>query len=288
MMGKIAEYKNGNTQVTLYSDGTKVREYEGIPKPKFPESIDMKITNYCSEGCEYCYTNSIPEGEHGDLDWALGILKGLPAGVEIAIGGGNALTHPKLVWFLEELKEQELIANITVNQKSLTHIDTTKLEDFTDKNLIHGIGISISLDTMNRRFSLPIIQDLQIENENVVFHLIAGIHDPKIIDELIEKMPYCKILILGYKQIGRGEDYFNNVVQKNLDNWYREISRYIGKCVLSFDNLAIEQLKIKRLFTDEGWKKFYMGDDGEFSCYIDAVEKTIQKSSIDSTDSKFF
>lgn len=37
--------------------------------------------------------------------------------------------------------------------------------------------------------------------------------------------------------------------------------------------MGIEQLKVKRLFTDVGWKKFYMGDDFCFTMYIDAVKQ---------------
>jgi len=29
---------------------------------------------------------------------------------------------------------------------------------------------------------------------------------------------------------------------------------------------------VKRLFTQEGWEKFYMGDDFTYTMYIDAVE----------------
>lgn len=60
----INTYKNGNTSVTLYNDGTKVREYEGTPNIVHPESIDVKITNYCDLGCAYCHESSTTEGKH--------------------------------------------------------------------------------------------------------------------------------------------------------------------------------------------------------------------------------
>lgn len=50
------QYKNGNTLVTLLNDGTKIREYEGTPISEFPESIDIKITNYCDLACSFCFT----------------------------------------------------------------------------------------------------------------------------------------------------------------------------------------------------------------------------------------
>ena len=48
--------------------------------------------------------------------------------------------------------------------------------------------------------------------------------------------------------------------------------------VVSFDNLALEQLDVKTLLGDK-WNNFYMGDDGQFTMYIDAVTGTFGKSS---------
>lgn len=50
--------------------------------------------------------------------------------------------------------------------------------------------------------------------------------------------------------------------------------------LVSFDNLAIEQLDVKRLMSDDEWKEFYMGDDGKYTFYIDMVEGTYGKNSL--------
>ena len=49
--------------------------------------------------------------------------------------------------------------------------------------------------------------------------------------------------------------------------------------VVSFDNLAIEQLAVKNLLSDKEWEEFYMGDDGTSTYYIDMVERKFAKSS---------
>lgn len=54
----LNQYINGNTLVTIYNDGTKIREYNKDPQPEFPESIDLKITDYCDMGCPYCHESS--------------------------------------------------------------------------------------------------------------------------------------------------------------------------------------------------------------------------------------
>ena len=88
---KLFEIENGNLHTTIYDDGTKVREFEGTPNPEFPESIDVKITNYCDLACAYCHENSTKEGEHAFLSDLLPLFVDLPQGTELAIGGTNHL-----------------------------------------------------------------------------------------------------------------------------------------------------------------------------------------------------
>jgi len=272
----ISAYQNGNTFVTLYGDGTKTREYEGVPVPEFPESIDVKITNRCDLGCKYCHESSVGAGAHAKLSLLLRKLRGLPAGTELAIGGGNPLTHPFLFSFLEELKRRGLIANLTVNEGHLKPYRNDIVHLLKD-DLIKGLGVSVSEERLWE--TVPRLYDLCTISPNIVCHVICGVHGIGVVSELLSHVCGCKILVLGYKQHGRGRIYYNPSIETEIKRWSRGIPRYIGKCHLSFDNLAIEQLHIKRLFTEEGWEQFYMGDDGMFSMYIDAVEKVYAPTS---------
>lgn len=264
-MEVIASYINGNTHVTILEDGTKIRVYEDIPKVFFPETIDVKITDYCDMGCKFCHEKSTTKGIHGDLSLLLDCLQELPQGVELAIGGGNPLSHPDLLPFLEKLKQRDFITNLTVNQGHLKNY-IKFLTYLLKEDLIKGLGISIA----NKNYKY--IKELLKISDNIVYHLIAGVSKVKVVEDLIE-LGNCKILILGYKMFGFGIQYFNDNVKLNLAEWYRTLPIIRGKCVISFDNLAIQQLKVERLFTTEGWNKFYMGDDFTFSMYLDAVKK---------------
>ena len=55
----IAKYDNGNHRVILFSDGTKIKETINPDDDhftyEFPESFDLKITDYCDAGCAYCF-----------------------------------------------------------------------------------------------------------------------------------------------------------------------------------------------------------------------------------------
>lgn len=275
----IASYTNGNTTVTIKEDGTKIREYYSYPKPEHPESIDIKITDYCDMGCLYCHESSTKKGKHADIEVLLKQLDCLPKGVELAIGGGNPLSHPDLIYFLSKLKKRGIIVNITVNQGHLKpYFDLIK--DLIEKDLVKGIGISIT----NSNFKY--INSLLELTDNIVHHIIAGVNDISVMDALTElKNP--KVLILGYKKYGFGINHHNKEVDVCIKKWFMYLPKYIGKCIISFDNLAIEQLNIKRLFTVEGWNNFYMGDDFCFTMYIDAVKQQYAPTSRSSEKSSF-
>lgn len=265
-MEQIAKYINGDYTFTLHSDGTLVRETDvENPKVVHPSSIDIKITNYCDLGCLYCHESSTTSGTHADLNKLLDVISELPSGVELAIGGGNPLSHPNLVPFLQELKKRGLIANITINQGHLKTYQDMIVYLIKDE-LVKGVGISITNNNFN--YVKPLLEI----TDNIVYHLIAGVNKVEIVEKLIE-LGKCKILLLGYKLFGFGVKYHSLEVDYELKKWYKELPKLIGKCTLSFDNLAIEQLKVKRLFTHDGWNKFYMGNDFCFTMYVDAVKQ---------------
>lgn len=275
-MSILGKYKNGNYNVTILSDGTKIR-YNNLDNftPEKPESMDVKITNCCDIGCPYCHENSTPDGKHGNI-LNVPFFDTLNPYTEIAIGGGNPLSHPDLIPFLEELKSRKLIPSMTVNQWHFMQ-NIGLLKDLADKKLIYGLGIS--LESPVEEF-VAMVQQFP----NAVIHVINGIMHPAKLNVLAHKD--LKVLILGYKEFRRGEGMYQNhgelieTFKSELyntlpdiidDNWFK---------VVSFDNLAIKQLDPKRLMSEDKWNEFYMGDDGQFTMYVDLVKREFAKSSI--------
>lgn len=272
----LGKYNNGNYSVSIYEDGTKIRFSRGDAQfvPTKPESMDLKITNQCDIGCPMCHENSTKNGQHGDI-LHLPFLDSLNPYTEIAIGGGNPLSHPDLLDFLTILKDKRLIANMTVNQKHfMDHKD--QLLDLCEKKLIYGLGVSVT-STPNR----DILNSL-LEFDNLVVHVINGMVSP--IDLIHMKDKGFKILILGYKTFRRGEAYYEAMsgqVKYRMEAMYKNLPNIINWFdVVSFDNLAIKQLDVKRMMSEEEWEKFYMGDDGTFTMYVDAVSGEYAASSI--------
>jgi hypothetical protein len=274
----LHSYRNGNVDITLYDDGTKVLESSEIFNYEYPSSVDMKITDWCALGCVFCHESSTTNGAEGDYDFMIQSLKQLPRGTEIALGGGETLSYSRIIDLLREMKNLGLVANITTNQGNLKTYYPL-LERIIDEDLVYGIGISITSN------NYTYIKKVTEKSSNVVFNIIAGIHNPSVIDEIASHVENPKFALLGYKTHGFGKSYRNISVDRSIKQWYMYTPTYFGKYMISFDNLSIEQLNMKRMFTDSAWDKYYIGDEGSHSMYIDSINKSYAINS--RTDKEF-
>lgn len=277
----LGRYINGNFRTTIFDDGTVVRETEENEFiPSFASNMDIKISNYCDVGCKFCHEGSTKNGKHGDI-LNQKFIETLHPYQEVALGGGDATSHPDLVPFLHKLKDRKVIPNMTVNQR---HFEQKQelIKKLVDEKLIYGLGVSLVNPTDE---FISLIQ----QYPNAVIHVINGILEPSDAEKLSDKN--LKMLILGYKQLRRGSDWYSedreNIAVKQM--WLKENLGSIIEHfkVVSFDNLAIEQLEVQRLMSQEEWDEFYMGDDSEFTYFIDMVEKKFSKSSTASLDDRF-
>ncbi len=283
-MELLGRYKNGNVITTIYSDGTKERfTYDDEFHPVYAENMDIKICNRCDRGCPWCHEGSTPDGKLGDI-MNEKFIDTLHPYQEVALGGGNVLEHPDLIPFLYKLKDRKVIPNITLNQKHFEYsIDL--VDDLISNKLIYGIGISLENPTTEfiekvKRFP------------NAVIHVINGIVDGLQISMMADQD--LKILILGYKNLRRGANFISRerVEVKAHQYWlYKNLPDLINKfAVVSFDNLAIEQLAIKERWnelSDKPWDEFYAGDDGMNTYYIDMVDRKFARSSTADFDKRY-
>jgi len=76
--------------------------------------------------------------------------------------------------------------------------------------------------------------------------------------------------------------YYSPEVQRGIDKWRYFIGSFINSknMVVSFDNLALDQLKIRDIVPDDVWAAKFMGNDGEFTMYVDAVNMEFSRSSV--------
>ena len=208
-------------------------------------------------------------------------------------GGGNALAHPDLVWFLERLKEQGVIANITINQRHLKPYKDLICKIVGD-GLVHGIGISLT-DSSNKE-DFDFIDTL---GDNVVIHTIAGILTAKDFPALSGR----KVLILGYKDLRRGHamlEKHRDEITANI-NWlkFMMMRSVLPFRVMSFDCLGIEQLDPKTALniSDKDFNTLFQGSDtdvkdaeGNITCatmYIDVPNMQVARMSTAALDKRY-
>lgn len=273
----MIQYRNGNADITLYDDGTRIIETDdSILKLDTPLNIDIRVSKRCPYGynadkgvsiCGFCHESATVDGDVCDYDKLLDVIKvaDLPKGTELAIGANQI--SDDFIEFVKDLYNLGFIVNVTVNERYLT--------DGGDKNLkkimqyIKGLGISFR--TLDGCMNLPKwISDYS----NTVIHVICGIDNLKDVCKLHRK--YHKILVLGEKDFG----FNTNKVDLNSKS-HIEWDIHIMKLtklfnIVSFDNLALEQLHIKDKISKDEYETFYQG---EHSMYINAVDEYYAPSS---------
>ena len=268
----LGRYTNGNYEVMIWNDGSKLRfnDKDNLT-PEFPESIDCKISNKCDMGCPFCHEMSVPDGALANLNHP--IFDSLPAWTELALGGGNVFAHPGLEDFLRRMAARHIICNITVH---LIHFRQyyDYIRYLVDNSLIYGVGVSVNGNI--EESDIALFKSIP----NLVIHCIAGV----VPYSTLMKMAHhnLKLLILGYKIYGRGIAYEEE--HKTITAHIEYLRSHMYELrdwfpIISFDNLAINQLCLKDAVSEEQWKHTYMGNDGQFTMYLDMVKEEYARSS---------
>lgn len=227
-----------------------------------------------------CHEGSSNLGKHADI-LAPSFLDRLHPYTELAIGGGNPLTHPDLDAFLLKCKERRHIPNMTVNQIHFEK-EFDRIYKMCQDRLIFGLGISLVNLT-------PQFIEKVKKIPTAVIHVINGLVTEEQLRQL--KDNGLKVLVLGYKYFRRGKklyeenseviEYGKSIMKELLpkiieEGWFN---------VISFDNLALKQLDVQSLMSKEEWDKFYMGDDGldgqqtSATFFVDLVKREFGKNS---------
>ena len=281
----IRKYKNGNVYVTIDdSDGTKTRfTLDDDFVPEFAECCDVHISNQCVNGCQYCYAGCSIDGMHGKLlGWEF--FETLHPHTEMAINLQLPIP-PDLIEFLSKMKDKQVIVNVTVNQNHFM-LDGFRrlLKQLQSGGLIYGIGISLINPTSE-------FISATREFDNVVIHVINGVVTTQQLFDLAYQ--HFNILILGYKNIGRGESYTeeNKRTVRNRKGFLYWNLKFILEedwfQTIAFDNLALEQLNVKRFLSDGEWEESYQGDDGTSTFFINLVDGTFGINSLTKAEDRF-
>ena len=142
----------------------------------FPESADIKITDFCDQDCDWCYQASTREGKFSHTSNINYISRALQRmGVfEVAIGGGEPTLHPELPRILKTFKDDGMCVNLTTS--STKWIENPVLAKAILQN-VSGIAFSA-----NRIWDIEKVHAwLKLHNYQGEFstHIILGRQDRK-------------------------------------------------------------------------------------------------------------
>lgn len=264
------KYSNGNSEITLYNDGTRIIEFENDLNLEYPLNLDIRVSTSCSFAnnvCkDFCHESAVVNGKDADYNKLKEVLSDLPKGIELAIGCNSFTTN--LFNFLVWCKEKEYVCNLTINQGHIKR-DYLNIISAINDGIVKGLGVSYR---SSLKWDVP---QFILDYPNTVFHIIVGIDDVNDVKKLAEK-GVKKILCLGEKDFGYNYSKVD-LDSKKHQEWYWWIGELFSKFkVVSFDNLGLEQLNVKRFLSNAQWDTFYQH---EYSFYIDAVSETFSPSS---------
>jgi organic radical activating enzyme len=125
---KIRKFKDKNYKA-IFNEWKTIRIALDSSKPilelDYPEFYDLKITNYCSWWCKYCYQESKKEKHYDDIIWKtkhiFWWMSDNEKPFQIAIGGGNPNEHPDFISLCKCLKNMWIMPNYTTNGMWLTN-----------------------------------------------------------------------------------------------------------------------------------------------------------------------
>ena len=247
-----------------------------------PLIVDLKITDYCTYGCKFCYQGSNRNGKHADIKTIYDIIDVLSENdvVQIAIGGGDPLEHPNIIEICDYISSKGMVPNISTRN----YDSALSLIEY----ISGGIGISISSykeyqDFMNKFTLVSNLSgnDKYIYTSKIKLHLIPELMDQDELYDILSKDNKFDILLLGYKP----PKNFNIQPKKiNIKEIFNTISS-------NFNYVEIDT-QLYRRYSEELSEVEYVKNafsiEGVISKYVNAVDRFVSPSSYETYIKEYF
>ena len=275
--------KVGPNTYTIFDrwSGNKVRIGDDIQKGFFPELVDMKITDYCTKGCAFCYQNSTKKGihaKHSNIMQYLDILQNIGT-FEVVLGGGEPTSHPDFADILYGVVNRGMSVAFTTATDEW--ISDTKIMDAI-RNMKNNIRFGVSVTSLD---DIPMLENIFKTRigERAVVHIVLGALPPAdtlMLIDLVKNIFSFPILLLGWKDCGRGKPKASMEEYVPIFPILREYVNSYQIRHLSVDTSIVDTPVLKKALDNMGVKDiYYASPEGKFSMYIDAVEDMIGPSS---------
>jgi len=190
---------------------------------KYPEFYDIKLTNYCSGSCNYCYQDSKENSLHysniiDKINDFFGNMNENQRPFQVALGGGNPNEHPNFINILKTFYDLGIVPNYTTNGIGMTC-------DVIDATKKYCGGVAITCHNHLENEWLSAIKICIENNIKTNFHIL--ISSKKDVDNFLNKFKSWKkdveyFVLLPLLPRGRAE---------NVDYDLKDVSKYLIKKV---------------------------------------------------------
>jgi organic radical activating enzyme len=183
-------------------------------KSGFPYLVDIKLTDYCTFGCPFCYQSSTKDGNHADSWWAGRVLADFlfkSNVLEVNFGGGDPTLYKKNHHNLSE------IIRHYHSKKFKVGITTKNYKWWKSSNFKESLkyidSLAISVNSLNEvEDAKKLVSEIQKGSDNYPKIYFQCIHELSSYDDfkklLVElaNFYHSNITLLGYKSFGFGQD----------------------------------------------------------------------------------
>lgn len=284
--GEIVARKDGAHWVLFDREkGNKLRlTFDNAQPPytraSWPELVDVKITDYCTYGCDYCYQDSTERGRHASHQYLRNLACSLHAlsVFEVALGGGEPTLHPDFVQILEDFRRWHIVPNFTTrNPRFLSGPDAELVAKWAG-------AVALSVDhrmpkDLNTALS-ALAEGPFGQRKRAHVQYVVGASDDAFLGDLVRSCQdrFLQLTLLGHKTVGRGR--LGPALPEQTDRWV-DIVKAASKW--DFFNIGIDTAlaaaSVERLKSENVPKTFYETAEGAFSMYVDAVAEKAAPSS---------
>jgi hypothetical protein len=284
--------KYGYWSIFNKHNGTKIRFcFQHGPKKMAPakayapELVDLKITDRCNCGCNFCYQESTPDGKHADMKMLSRAINAMAQHkvFEVAIGGGDPTTHPHFHELLEKCAKNGITPNFSTR-------DHEWLDNPVNRDVFQKCGGAIAISagdpfTVRRVGAQKLLY--RLDRGRAAIHYVMGTRSLSTLEDMLRACHevHLPIVLLGYKKIGtKAAKFAAGWGMNKIDGWEDILIklREEGKCPrVSVDTALLEAQP--QAFQKMGIPDILMmPQEGTFSMYVDAVEGKAGPSSYDS------
>lgn len=265
-------------RMSFGEDGREVTPVKALA----PELVDIKITDYCTYGCSFCYQDSTVKGVHADMK-VLGRIATVLAELrvfEVALGGGEPTLHPKFLEILQAFRQRGVVPNFTTKNLAWLHNHPLRTQV-----LAAAGAFAYSVDTARDVEKLAVIRDTYgISPEQLNCQYVMGSSDLASFEAILTLAMErdMRLTLLGYKTNGRGSQF----QPEDYSDWIPVLKEVYKRpkwgMRLGIDTaLAAQYEEQIKDFGIPAW--CYEVEEGKFSMYIDAVAQKAAKSSYGSS-----